>query len=116
MDSGSPMNNPETLSRYFHAFSNKDLDALAAMFAEDVSLVDWNISAQGKAAVCEANRGIFRSVQTITATPVHTFSNSDKSFAVEIVIVVNGAERLDVIDVIKFDEKGLIRQIEAFKK
>ncbi|MFM7214647.1 MAG: nuclear transport factor 2 family protein [Verrucomicrobiota bacterium] len=110
------MNPRETLSRYFHAFSNKDLDTLAAMFAEDVSLVDWNISAQGKAAVCEANRGIFRSVQTITATPVHTFSNSDRAFAVEIVILVNGSERLDVIDVIKFNEQGLIQQIEAFKK
>lgn len=110
------MNTSETLSRYFHAFSNKDLDALAAMFAEDVSLVDWNISAQGKAAVCEANRGIFRSVQTIAATPIHTFSNSDRAFAVEIVILINGTERLDVIDVIKFDDRGLIRQIEAFKK
>ena len=58
---------------YFTAFSNKELDALAGMFDDHVTLRDWEMSASGKTAVLAANKNIFDSVETITVTPLKLY-------------------------------------------
>jgi len=105
----------EQLTKYFKVFSNKDIDTLSAMFADEVLLVDWNVFASGKEKVIEANKNIFDSVSSIKVTPIEFYSNSDTSYAVKIFIVVNDNEKLDVIDVINFNENGLVTSIVAFK-
>jgi hypothetical protein len=50
---------------YFTAFSNKELDVLAGMFDDHVTLRDWEISVSGKTSVVAANKNIFDSVETI---------------------------------------------------
>ena len=42
------MTNRNKLLTYFQKFSDKDLEALAEMFAEDVRLTDWDIAESGK--------------------------------------------------------------------
>jgi hypothetical protein len=68
-----------------------------------------------KKNVVAANCDIFNSVNTIHVTPIKFYSNSETSYAVQIFILVNGEEKLDVIDVIKFNSNGLINSIVAFK-
>ena len=105
----------EQLKKYFEVFSNKDIDTLSTLFADEVLLVDWNVFASGKEKVIEANKSIFDSVTSIQVTPIEFYSNSDTSYAVKISILVNENEQLNVIDIINFNESGLVTSIVAFK-
>jgi len=113
------MLNREKLDAYFAAFSAKDTDALKNMFATGVTLNDWNISVTGKNNVASEVQKIFDSVDTISVTPIAKYEMNDLSFAVRITIEVNSNESyrqtLDVIDVITFNESGLIKSIAAYK-
>jgi ketosteroid isomerase-like protein len=98
---------------YFEMFSRKDLDGLADMFTDDVTLRDWTRSASGKNDMLAANKDIFDSVNTITATPVALYEEDDAVVA-EIVILVNNDESLLVVDVIKFQDDK-ISSVVAYK-
>lgn len=104
----------KVLKNYFEYFSNKDLDSLEPLFAEDVVLVDWNVTAFGKNNVLLANKNIFDSVETIKIFVSSVYKNpKDKSFLCLIDIVINNNELIKVSDYIKFDEHGLIKSVEA---
>ncbi len=110
----------EKLVEYFKKFSNKDLEGLSEMFSEDVILTDWDIYEIGKQNVLDANKRIFDSVDSIIVHP-YSFYGGNNSYAVEISIEVisnesREVEELQVIDVITFDENGLIDCIKAYKK
>lgn len=109
------MKHKDDLIKYFKVFSDKNIDTLSEMFSDDVELKDWNISTSGKKNVVNGNKDIFDNVDTILVTPIQFYSNSETSYAVQISILVNSEEKLDVIDVIEFDNSGLIKSINAFK-
>lgn len=106
----------ETLIKYFETFSNKDIEGLSRMFSDEVTLVDWDISETGIENVIRANKNIFQSVKTISVTPLKYYSSDDRSYAVEISILIDENETLDVVDIISFDQNGLINSIKAYKK
>ena len=110
------MTNRNKLLTYFQKFSDKDLEALSEMFAEDVRLTDWDIAESGKEDVVAANKRIFDSVESIIVKPLCIYSDGDDSFAAEILILVNDEEFLEVVDVICFNEEGLIDSIKAYKR
>jgi len=83
--------------------------------SEDVALKDWNIHVSGKTKVMKATQDIFDSVSTITVCPVSFFSNSDYSYAVLILITINGGHPIKVIDVINFNIDGKIELVNAFR-
>ena len=99
---------------YFETFSRKDLDSLALMFADDVVLRDWEISASGINEVLAANKKIFDSVEYIHVMPLHLYRDTNTVVA-ELSIVVSGAVHLSVVDVIKFNDAGKINSIRAYK-
>jgi hypothetical protein len=105
----------DKLILYFQTFSNKDLQGLYDMFSFDVTLTDWEISAVGREEVIAANKKIFDSVDTISVKPIEFFE-CDNSYAVKILVVVNRTELIEVVDIISFNEEGLIESIEAYKK
>lgn len=109
-------NMKEKLISYFQNFSNKDIDSLAKMFADDIRLSDWEIMEFGKEDVIKANKKIFDSVESIVVKPVNFYFDEDNTFAVEILIVIGEKEILEVVDVISFNEVGLIDSIKAYKK
>jgi ketosteroid isomerase-like protein len=102
---------------YFTAFSNKELDALAGMFDDHVTLRDWEMSASGKTAVLAANKNIFDSVETITVTPLKLYQD-DNTVSAEISIDVYDNDGvttvLKVVDVIEF-VGDKIRSVRAYK-
>ena len=110
------MDNKEKVLKYFQYFSNKDIDSLSKMFSEDIRLVDWEIAETGKEEVIKANQRIFDSVETIQVKPLYFYYDDEDSFAVEILIVVNEKEFLEVVDVIRFNEDGLIDSVKAYKR
>ena len=107
------------LEEYFTTFSNQDLDGLSKMFSDDVILVDWDINANGKEEVLEANKKIFQSVDTINVVP-YFYYVGEEAYAVEIDVIVNAGneseEIIQVVDIISFNEEGLIQSIEAYKR
>ena len=106
----------EKLINYFQTFSNKDINGLSEMFSDDVRLSDWDIMEFGRKNVLIANQKIFDSVETITVKPINFYFDDDNTAAVEILVVVNETEILEVVDVISFNENGLIDSIKAYKK
>ena len=109
--------NKNKLNVYFNRFSNKDITNLSSMFSDDVTLSDWDISVSGKADVIQANKNIFLSVDSIKVTPLNFYSNDDGTeFAVDIKITINNKEILNVVDLISFNNEGLIHSIKAYKK
>jgi ketosteroid isomerase-like protein len=105
--------------QYFETFSSKDLDGLASMFTDDIRLRDWTGDATGKGKVLTANQDIFDAVDTIQVTPLTLYqaeaSLEDNTVIAEIEIEVNGDEKLMVVDVIDYDDNGLITSIRAYK-
>jgi hypothetical protein len=99
---------------YFNYFSNKDINQLSNLFDDDITLVDWNISATNKNNVIQANKDIFNSVQTINVEIVN-ISEKEKTFFCQLIITINGSEKIDVVDIIEFNNVGKIKSIKAYK-
>lgn len=103
----------ELATKYFQVFSQKDITALADMFTDTANLRDWTGSASGKADVVAANKNIFDSVDTITVTPLELYADNN-TVAAEIEVLINGQEKLLVVDVITF-EGDKIASVRAYK-
>ena len=99
--------------QYFETFSRKDLDGLAEMFADNATLRDWTGSAEGKIDVLSANKNIFDNMDTITVTPLSLYEDGN-TVAAEIEVLLNGQEKLLVVDVIIF-EGDKISSLRAYK-
>lgn len=107
------MSNKEHLLAYLRHYSHRDLDRVSSMFAEDVTLRDWNISVVGKAAaVAETSRN-FESCRSIEIEALGIYEGGD-TVAGELRIVVDGVTELYVVDVISFDPDGKIKSIRAY--
>ena len=85
------------------------------MFSEDIVLADWNIRAVGKVNVVNEIEKIFASARTIKITLISFFKGSDYSYAVLILITINGGQGMEVIDVINLNVDGKIESINAFR-
>jgi ketosteroid isomerase-like protein len=117
------MDYKEKLENYFKAFSNKDVDALSKMLSNDVTLIDWENNASGKTDVLEVNKKIFDSSPQISVTPIQYYE-SDKSYAIKIEVEISDPNDSDsviedefvmsVLDIISFDDDGLIKSVEAY--
>lgn len=105
---------PHAFRDYLNAYARKDLEAIAAMLAEDVRLRDWNLAVQGKAAVLAETAKNFASVSSI-AIEVLSLHERAQGVAGELRILIDGKLALFVVDVIDFDAQGRITAIRAYK-
>lgn len=117
----------DVIRKYFDAFSNKDIDTLETMFDKDVTLTDWEISAEGLLPVCRANEEIFRNVLRITAIPEEILIDGNNVCALlTIEVITEGTdptndfaenhETLKVVDLITLTNDYKIKAISAFKQ
>ena len=109
------MNNIKSLAvAYFNFFSNKDISSLITMFDDEIYLRDWEIEAKGIKNVIEANKNIFKSVNSIKVFPVNLYVDGNTVLA-EINILINNNEEIKVVDIIEFNQNSKIANIRAFK-
>lgn len=94
--------------------TDKNLEAVSAMLAEDVHLRDWNISVHGKAEALRETAKNFVEAESIEIQIFDVYEN-DISVAGELYIVVNGEIDLFVVDVVTFDAQGNITAIRSYK-
>lgn len=99
---------------YVAAFNRRDLARLSELFAETVTLKDWALDVRGREAVLQANRDMFEATRSIEATVTGSVAQ-DRTVVLELAIVVNGTERLAVVDVLEFDRTGRLLAIRAYK-
>ena len=117
----------DVITDYFQSFSHKDIDALAEMYAEDVSLIDWIDAHKGKQSVLNANKELFSNASSINVSILNTYPSNwgelnDGSFGwrqiacqIRIDLTVGGFDQFfNVIDVIKLDKDNKIKSIEAY--
>lgn len=107
------MTHTDRFKAYLRHYADKDLSAIEAMFADDITLRDWKIFVQGKAhALAETGKN-FDSAGHIDIQILEVFENAN-SVAAELKIVVNHTDILSVVDVITFQPDGLIQSIHAY--
>ena len=99
---------------YFLRFSCKDIGALSRMFAEGICLRDWENQALGKEKVLKVYEKIFASVDQISVTPGFLYEDGDTVIA-ELLISINGNERILVTDILQFTDEGKIVGVRAYK-
>ncbi|PZP21953.1 nuclear transport factor 2 family protein [Pseudomonas kuykendallii] len=100
--------------KYFDAFSARDISGVGGALAANVTLRDWEISKQGIDDVLAATAAIFASCRTIDVVVTALYEESGSVLA-ELEISFDGGEPLRVLDVLEFDDVGLISSIRAFK-
>ena len=100
--------------KYFNLFSNKDIDKLKLLFAENITLRDWEISKKGIENVIDANNNIFESCNDIKVKILEIYE-IERTIIAEIKIIIDQKLILLVVDVITFDEKDKICKIRAYK-
>jgi steroid delta-isomerase len=98
---------------YLRAYEARDIDRVAGLLADDVSLRDWKVSVQGKAAAIAETRANFEAATSIEIQPLRLYEG-EASVAGELRILVDGHIELFVVDVLDFDPQGKIRAIRAF--
>jgi steroid delta-isomerase len=98
---------------YLRAYEQKNIEQVAAMLADDVTLRDWKISVRGKEIAIAETRANFEAAQSIQIEVLRLFESAS-SVAGELRIVVDGTTELFVVDVLDFDDQGQIRAIRAF--
>ena len=103
----------DRLADYLHRYAAKDLDGIAAMFSEHITLRDWNLSVKGRDAAIAETRKNFESAATIHIEVLRVLESAN-SVAGELRILVDGHIELFVVDVLDFDAEGRITAIRAF--
>ena len=105
--------------RYLRAFSNRNIEILSEMFAEDVELHDWNASIIGKKGVLEFNRALFVEFEEIEVEIKNIIHlRSDNLAAVEFDLCLrNSVEEImiPVVDIIGFGEGNKILFVRAYR-
>ncbi len=104
----------QRFAAYLAAYAAKDLEAVAAMFADGVSLRDWKISVRGKDAALAETQKNFDAARSIAIEILATYASAN-AIAGELRIVVDDSEVLYVVDVVSFDAQGRIEAIRAYR-
>lgn len=109
----STMTNIEQFKQYLKKYSEKDLESISAMFAEQISLRDWQVAVKGKENAIAETKKNFENAETIEIEVLSCLTDNN-SVAGELKIIVDQKETLYVVDVLTFNEKGLISSIRAY--
>ena len=112
---------------YFTAFGNKDVQTLCKMFDSNIHLTDSHVNCKGIVEVLQANQTIFDNCLRITPIIDDIIVDGNNVCAVidiEIMTASNDPTKdyaedhvtLKVVDLIQFNDKGLIERISAYKQ
>jgi 3-deoxy-D-manno-octulosonate 8-phosphate phosphatase (KDO 8-P phosphatase) len=111
---GDPAPTPlDTARRYFERFAQGDLDGVAELFADAITLKDWNLEVAGKPDVVAATRAVMAGLGAFKLTVAALHPTQDGAIA-ELCIETGGL-RVDIVDVLAIDKACRITGITAYK-
>ena len=99
---------------YLKAWSEKDLETIESMLADNIMLTDWEGSIVGKQQVIAFNRLLFSKLNHVRLDIERIAIGQDTVIA-EITITLDAQVSIHVVDVLEFDEDK-IKQIRAYKR
>jgi SnoaL-like domain len=108
------MNYANLLRQYLAAYARKDLQTIEHMLDEDATLQDWNLKVSGKGEVLRETRDNFSAAGMIEIEVKREFQNGC-DVAAELHIIVDRTVHLDVVDIVRFSERGLVKTIKSYK-
>jgi hypothetical protein len=108
------MSNVNQLRQYLAAYARKDLQAIEAMLDEEVALQDWNLVVNGKSWVLRETQNNFEAARSIEIEIKREFVN-ERDAAAELRIVIDGTIHLEVVDIVRFNARGLVESIKSYK-
>ncbi|HLC90283.1 MAG TPA: hypothetical protein VJI15_00790 [Candidatus Nanoarchaeia archaeon] len=100
---------------YFQLFSDKNSDKISDMLDSKALLIDWENNIQEKDNIIEAVKAIFESVERIFVEPLNIYQDGNVIIG-DLLITINGKEKIRVIDILEFSLQGKIKSIKAFKQ
>lgn len=107
------MNIKNLIVKYQKAFNEHDLEKLNELFDNKIRLKDWDIDVIGKKNVLKSNLKLFKSLKNIKCVPLQTIIYKNTAIC-EINVLVN-KKKINVVDIIKFNNNKKIISIKAFK-
>ena len=101
------------VKQYFKAFNNHSTDQLLPLFSQNIQLRDWEVSLKGIDKVLAHNNKIFVENKKIHVM-VNELSFNKRTVFAELLIQIKKNKNINVIDIITYDNKNLIKSIKAF--
>tara|TARA_B100000497_G_C7611416_1_gene367190 strand:- start:229 stop:576 length:348 start_codon:yes stop_codon:yes gene_type:complete len=110
------MNLHSITKKYLSSWNTRDKSTLQSIFAEDITLQDWNVKVHGRENVINANADIWENVPDIHVLLMHigVCEKLKKSYAEITVVSQKENLHIKVIDVISFDKNNKIIKVDAF--
>lgn len=100
---------------YLKSFAEKDLASLEVLFADNITLADWEGELVGKENILNFNKKVFGSVNNISVD-VNKVAVGQSTVMAELRITLNNKQAINVVDVIEFDDDHKIQAIRAYKR
>jgi len=103
----------EIAKEYFSHFSDKNIEGIGNLLSNDCMLIDWDVEIITKFLILENNHKFFKEVNflLVEIKSIHQIGN--KVFC-DILIKIDNIS-LEVIDILTFNEKNLIKKIHAYR-
>lgn len=101
---------------YFRNFVDANNEGVSALLSDDVTLTDWEIHVEGRKDVMAAFDNIWSALSDINVDISNIDLIKDRAYCT---ITINSPDLdgpIDVIDVIGFDNCGMISSITAYKR
>jgi hypothetical protein len=114
LDKESNMDLRPICKEYFIDWSDKKLDKIAELFADEIHLRDWNSAAFNKEQAVAFNKNIFDNVDTCAALPLYMYQDG-LTVACRLNVYINQENAFEVADLITFNEEGKIVELLAFR-
>ena len=108
------MSHADQLRQYLAAYARKDLQAIEAMLDEEATLQDWNLVVNGKLKVLRETQNNFEAARSIEIEVKREFV-SGRDAAAELHIVIDGTVHLEIVDIVRFNARGLVESIKSYK-
>ncbi len=101
------------VKQYFKAFNIHSTDQLSKLFSKNIQLRDWDVNLKGINNVLLHNKKIFSNNKKIHVK-IKDLSFNKKTVFAELLIQINKNKNINVIDIISYNDKNLIKSIKAF--
>lgn len=107
----------EIASKYFHFFSNKNINELEKMFTPEIELRDWNFHAKGLKEVIEINKKIFTKCPKLLVKPLNLWEsiNANEQIIFANLEIDTGNVEKDLVLDLLFFKNNKINKIIAYK-
>ena len=101
--------------KYFSAFENKEISSISEMFDESIKLTDPFVKTiSGKTNVLATNADIFKDVSVIKFSKCDIFVDEEKNTIIGELEILLDKTKLEVVDIIVFNDVFLITSITAY--